>query len=276
MKKVIAIAAIVAAAQFVGSAVYADTMANNEEKISVVKVAPEEFSVRIVEDSKIPKGVEVVIQEGIKGEKTFYKASESFRGASGQFDKVPVFYDEITKLPVEKVVRKGTDTDIISGVSDKTKEIEANKAAEKLAAEQAAAAKKKEEEEKAEAATKAKIAAEIKTNSFSAPLSKAPSASGVTSPTENQEYARSILSEADFSCLNFIVGKESGWSTTATNPSSGAYGVAQSLPASKMASAGSDWQTNGKTQVNWMISYLAERYGSPCQGQQFWLKSGWY
>lgn len=56
---------------------------------------------------------------------------------------------------------------------------------------------------------------------------------------------------------------ESGWNPHADNKSSGAYGIPQSLPGDKMASAGADWRTNYKTQINWGLEYIATRYGSP-------------
>lgn len=269
MRKVIAIAAIIAATQTVSMAAFADSPTSSSteqsrESSNVLKVTPEDFSTRIVEDSRIPSGVEVVVQEGETGERTFYKASETLRGVDGTFKSVPVLYDEVTKLPVEKVVRKGTNTAVISGISEKTIQLEKDKA--KAAAEKAQA----EENEKL-----AKAAAEAAA-SKTGPIGPAPSASGVTSPEENKAYARSILSDADFQCIDILAGRESGWSTTATNPSSGAYGVAQSLPGNKMASSGADWQTNGKTQVNWMVQYTIERYGSPCGAKAAWDIKHWY
>lgn len=71
-----------------------------------------------------------------------------------------------------------------------------------------------------------------------------------------------------------IITKESGWNVNATNPSSGAYGLGQSLPAGKMASAGSDWQSNAYTQLKWMYSYVHGRYGSFAGVN--WASRGWY
>jgi hypothetical protein len=66
-----------------------------------------------------------------------------------------------------------------------------------------------------------------------------------------------------FSCLDSLWTRESGWRTTASNPS-GAYGIPQALPGSKMASAGSDWRTNPATQITWGLNYISSSYGSPC------------
>ena len=67
-----------------------------------------------------------------------------------------------------------------------------------------------------------------------------------------------------FGCLVSLWNKESGWNYQAYNRSSGAYGIPQALPGSKMGSAGADWQTNPATQIAWGLGYISGRYGSPC------------
>jgi hypothetical protein len=79
-----------------------------------------------------------------------------------------------------------------------------------------------------------------------------------------------------FSCLEQLWEKESGWDHTAQNPSSGAYGIPQALPGSKMASAGSDWQTDPATQIEWGLGYIAERYGTPCSAWGHSQSANWY
>ena len=96
-----------------------------------------------------------------------------------------------------------------------------------------------------------------------------------------QTIARSMLSsygwgDDQFSCLVSLWNRESGWSYTATNASSGAYGIPQALPASKMASAGSDWQTNPATQIKWGLGYIQSTYGSPCGAWAHSESTGWY
>ncbi|MEU0213688.1 transglycosylase SLT domain-containing protein [Streptomyces sp. NPDC006265] len=91
-----------------------------------------------------------------------------------------------------------------------------------------------------------------------------------------RSYARSRLSSAQYQCLSNVVSRESGWNHRATNPSSGAYGLFQALPGSKMSSAGSDWQSNPLTQMRWGLSYMNARYGSPCGAWDFWTKNRWY
>ena len=85
-----------------------------------------------------------------------------------------------------------------------------------------------------------------------------------------QAIAQSIVPASQFTCFSNIVERESGWNYTATNASSGAYGLVQALPGSKMASAGSDWRTNPATQIKWGLSYMDSRYGSPCDAWAYW------
>jgi len=79
-----------------------------------------------------------------------------------------------------------------------------------------------------------------------------------------------------FSCLDTLWERESNWNPLAENPSSGAYGIPQSLPGSKMASVGSDWRTNPATQITWGLNYIAGRYGTPCGALGHSNSVGWY
>ncbi len=83
------------------------------------------------------------------------------------------------------------------------------------------------------------------------------------------------FSHNQFGCLNNIWSRESGWRYNAEN-ASGAYGIPQALPGSKMASAGADWLTNPATQIKWGIGYIKSTYGSPCSAWAFWQGHGWY
>lgn len=82
--------------------------------------------------------------------------------------------------------------------------------------------------------------------------------------------------ESQFSCLDKLWTKESGWRVTADNPSSSAYGIPQALPGRKMASAGSDWATNPATQIRWGLGYIQDRYGSPCKAWAHSVAVNWY
>lgn len=133
----------------------------------------------------------------------------------------------------------------------------------KIKAELAAAAKKAAEE-------KAALERAIKNRGYE---------QGVTDP---KEIARQILKNkygygsGQFDCFNNIIMRESKWDLNATNPSSGAYGIPQALPGSKMATIASDWRTNPATQIIWGIEYMKDRYGSPCSAWGFKASHGWY
>ncbi|HEX4812701.1 MAG TPA: lytic transglycosylase domain-containing protein, partial [Nonomuraea sp.] len=101
------------------------------------------------------------------------------------------------------------------------------------------------------------------------------------SPGSNKATAKSMLAQFGFGedqwgCLERLWHKESGWNERAMNRYSGAYGIPQSLPGSKMASAGSDWQTNAATQIKWGLGYIKGRYGTPCGAWGHSQSVGWY
>ncbi|MEO8517717.1 MAG: hypothetical protein ABI438_00955 [Dermatophilaceae bacterium] len=83
-------------------------------------------------------------------------------------------------------------------------------------------------------------------------------------------------SDGQFNCLDSLWTKESGWRWNADNPSSSAYGIPQALPGSKMASVASDWSTNPITQITWGLSYISNRYGSPCSAWGHSQAFNWY
>jgi hypothetical protein len=101
------------------------------------------------------------------------------------------------------------------------------------------------------------------------------------SPGTAKSVAYSMLSSFGwkpstyFSCLDNLWSRESGWSVTAEN-ASGAYGIPQALPGSKMATAGPNWQTSATTQIKWGLGYIQGRYGDPCGAWSFWEGHGWY
>jgi hypothetical protein len=106
-------------------------------------------------------------------------------------------------------------------------------------------------------------------------------AAGCASYTGNQLIACNLLPSFGFATSEMAAlvpmwNKESGWNASAENPSSGAYGIPQALPGSKMASAGGDWQTNPATQIKWGLDYIKGRYGTPSAAWSFWQANGWY
>ena len=101
------------------------------------------------------------------------------------------------------------------------------------------------------------------------------------SVAEYQAYARARCSAygwstTDFNCLVALWNKESKWNPNAYNARSGAYGIPQALPASKMATAGTDYLTNYKTQIEWGLSYIKSRYGTPSAAWNQSCSRGWY
>ncbi len=94
-------------------------------------------------------------------------------------------------------------------------------------------------------------------------------------PTDPRDIAMSKLSDfgwstSEFPCLDALWTRESNWNYRAQNPYSGAYGIPQALPASKMATAGGDYLTNPATQIEWGLTYIQARYGSPCGAWSYW------
>jgi hypothetical protein len=146
---------------------------------------------------------------------------------------------------------------------------EADRIAAEAAAQAAAAAAAA-----AQAAAEAAAAEEAASSAPSRP-------SGPSNPTGAQAIARGMLGQYgwgddQFGCLVELWNHESGWNVYASNPSSGAYGIPQALPGSKMATAGADWETNAATQISWGLGYISGRYGSPCGAWDTFNSQGWY
>ena len=165
---------------------------------------------------------------------------------------------------VRLMVNKETsDEDLTSVIADKKAAYEKAKAEEearKKAEEEAAAAKKRQQQQQQQSVSPAKTG----------------------SKAEYQQYAHDLVintygwSEYDFQCLVNLWERESGWNPNSHNGSSGAHGIPQSLPASRMASEGADYYTNGYTQIRWGLKYIKERYGSPANAWSHFQSKNWY
>jgi len=115
----------------------------------------------------------------------------------------------------------------------------------------------------------------VRVGSASLPTA-APVAAG-TSQAIGQELAAARGWTGDqWACLDNLWARESGWRVDAGNLSSGAFGIPQALPGSKMATIGADWQTNPATQITWGLNYIAGRYATPCGAWAFWSAHNWY
>jgi hypothetical protein len=151
----------------------------------------------------------------------------------------------------------------------------------------AAAARAEAAAAAAEADRKARAERASRSSSRSLASSGTPGGNAPAVPVDCKSYSGnkavgcSLLGWAGFatsqmSCLEPLWSRESGWNETAGNQSSGAYGIPQALPGSKMAEYGSDWKTNPVVQVKWGLQYIKGRYGTPCDAWSAFRSKGWY
>ena len=162
---------------------------------------------------------------------------------------------------------------------EKEEDLITSEEADKQRAEEQAR-KEAEEKAKAEAEEQARKKAEEEARK----ALEAQTAVGYVSQSvqELQNYAHSLVidsygwTEDDFTALVNLWNRESGWNVHCYNSSSGAYGIPQALPGSKMATEGTDYENNGETQIRWGLKYIQGRYGSPSAAWQNFLNVGWY
>jgi hypothetical protein len=158
--------------------------------------------------------------------------------------------------------------------ADATAKKAAEEAARKAAAE--TAIKKKEAAEQAAKAAKERAEAKkAASRDASRSVADFPVQTSYT-VAQIQAMAQQMVPAGQFQCFSNIVDHESSWNYQAVNASSGAYGLFQALPGSKMATAGADWRTNPATQIKWGLNYMNSRYGSPCEAWSFWQANHWY
>ncbi|NJP32695.1 lytic transglycosylase domain-containing protein [Micromonospora thermarum] len=143
----------------------------------------------------------------------------------------------------------------------------------KRRAEAAAASRKKAREAAAKAAAETKAA---ESKPYDGPIP-----SSCEEYSGNRKIGCALMIDAGFGidqfpCLDKLWTKESGWNHKARNPSSGAYGIPQALPGSKMGSVADDWETNPATQIKWGLGYIKGRYGTPCGAWAHSQDVGWY
>ncbi|MFE9658692.1 MULTISPECIES: transglycosylase SLT domain-containing protein [unclassified Streptomyces] len=186
-----------------------------------------------------------------------------------QADAQAIAADSSAKKTAEETARVQAAKDAVA------KQKSAKEAKERAAAEAKAEKEAKERAEK-EAKEKQEKASRSDTRTASGTGSLPTTAKGSYTIAEIQAMARAVVPADQFQCFSNIVDHESDWNYKAVNPSSGAYGLFQALPASKMISAGADWQTNPATQIKWGLSYMEGRYGSPCGAWDFWQANRWY
>jgi len=273
--KFMAAGAIVAVGAMVGSGfALQSAVAAQEERIAAT-IALTESTGLAVEQLDAAGGI-LDAQAVKQAEDTLSVATGTLAAANGKVDPAPLAasvsalgdYELLAPERVFELVAETASQD--AAVKAQVAEFD-RVAAEKAAAE--AAAKAAAEKAAAEAA-----AAEAESSSGSS----ASYPSGPANPTAAQATARDLMAsmygwgDDQFGCLVDLWNKESGWNVYAQNPSSGAYGIPQALPGSKMGTAGADWQTNAATQIKWGLGYIAGRYGNPCGAWSHSASVGWY
>ncbi|MGN6333329.1 MAG: lytic transglycosylase domain-containing protein [Motilibacteraceae bacterium] len=146
---------------------------------------------------------------------------------------------------------------------------------------EAAARKVVEARRKAEAEAQARAEAERRAAEAAKARAAAAARAARDAVRDPRGIARDLAAQrgwgsGQFACLETLWQMESGWRVQAANSSSGAYGIPQALPGSKMAAFGSDWRTNPVTQIKWGLSYIASSYGTPCSALSVHRSKGWY
>lgn len=207
---------------------------------AVVDVTEEEISYNTIrkEDPTLPEGTTKVQTAGEKGTNTITKIVNKVGDRILSSIELSSF---VSKAPVEEVILVGTKKASSSNSSSGSSS----------------------------------------SSSSSSNSSSSSGSVGTTTPVgEMQQWAHDYLlangfTEEDFTALVYIINHESGWNVHATNPSSGAYGLPQALPGSKMASIASDWHDNYQTQIKWFIGYC-NRYGGIQGAYKFWVENHWY
>ena len=230
---------------------------DGDKKADIIDEAKEQADKNLASETDAAKAAESAVKtaEESKSKDDVYKAREDVKAL--KFTKT----EELTKR--------------LDAVDAAIKEAEANAEAERKAAEEAAAkaaAEKKAAEEAAAAQAQAAQQAQAQAQAAS---------SGTKSFSDARSAFEQIVADygigaSEKAMWEYIINRESGFNHYATNASSGAYGLPQSLPGSKMASAGADWQTNPYTQLKWMYGYMTSRYGSIAGAYNFWQANHWY
>lgn len=230
------------------------------------------YSTRVVEDPDLPAGVETVVQEGKNGIKATWTGTDKSRAKGGQLSSVRVRNDGILSLPVERVVRRGTKTEVINGVADKVAQSEAEILAQKERDKAAEAERQKNEQKSTDVDTATNKPESSNNNQNSDKSSPVASVTG-----EKTDWMKAAgIPESDWQYVDYIIEHESGWNYRAVNASSGATGVCQALPGGRMATAGSDYLDNPVTQLKWCHSYANERYGGWQQAYNAWRSQNWW
>ena len=213
----------------------------------ITESEPIKFESKVEKDAQLPAGEIKKTQEGKDGEKEISKYTEKIDGNLVHQGEV---VETIKNKPVEEIVKLG-----VKGIDDK-KIPDDQQSLQKL----------------------------VKTGSYKTLRnadSDVPNVSTNYSGQDPRALAQPLVaargwSDSEYRCLLALWQKESNWNPNSYNSSSGATGIPQALPGSKMASAGADWRTNPITQIRWGLGYIAGRYGTPCNAWGHSQSRGWY
>ncbi len=247
------------------------------EKQGAGKIASAEISTTTVDEPQVhgtvqkesdalPKGETKVETAGVDGlVRTTYEVTTQ---DGKEVSRTPVAQVVVTQK-VDEVVLVGT------GAQQEAAAQAEQEAAAQAQAQQEAAAQAQAQQE---AAAQADGGGEGSGNSAPAPAAN-PGAG--TDPDSAKAIARSMMAghgwgDSEFSCLENLWTRESSWNYQAENASSGAYGIPQALPGTKMSEVADDWATNPTTQITWGLNYISGRYGTPCSAWAHSESVGWY
>ncbi|RUQ98279.1 hypothetical protein [Labedella endophytica] len=254
-RKRLAVAATVALVGLTAGSGFAITDRVSAEQAAVVTAQIDETSGLRSEQLGVYAGVATAHVEK-KAEAVIVTASAVAKEAEGKVDATTLT-TTIDKLDDYETLDTDTVVDLTRQVITVMNDTQAAAKAydEKVAAEAAAA----------EAAAKA-----------AEELARANTPEGAKAVAREMAASDYGWGDSQFSCLSSLWQKESGWSYTAENASSGAYGIPQALPGSKMATVASDWRTNASTQIAWGLSYIDRAYGTPCAAWSHSQSVNWY
>ncbi len=197
-------------------------------------------------------------------------------------DESTISTDNIDALPED--LNEITTEEVTTETLKNTKSTKSNKIAKNDKTTNELTSNEKADEEKViallsqESTTEQKVAKqnnEVTTKTVEPTTKEVTTEEATTSPETGGSMTYYNKLKADPNA-NYIIQKESGWNPYAVNASSGAYGLCQALPASKMASAGSDWATNPETQAKWCDAYAIATYGSWANARAFWDSHNWW
>ncbi len=280
---ILAISAVVGIAVTTGTGLLVRTAAD-ETAASIAATEELTASVDLAADQLDAHGLMLTARATSDAEAALSEASQAIAAARGKSDAAQL-EASVAQLQAFELLAPERIFELADLAEAQAATVRAEVAEfDRVAAEKAAAAKAAADRAAAERAEAERAAAEQADQSAGPEQSGGGSGSmpaPPANPSEAQAIARDLMAAqygwgpAQFGCLVALWNYESGWNVYASNPS-GAYGIPQALPGSKMASAGADWATSARTQIIWGLGYIAGRYSTPCGAWGHVEANGWY